>query len=145
MGDELIRSNSGDRALLCPLRIVKNGRGDILHALKASDETFTTFGEAYFSSVVPGVVKGWKKHTRMTLNLIVPLGEVKFVIFDEKIKKFLTFSLSQKNYQRLTIPPNLWLAFKGLDEVNMVLNIASIEHDASECINCDIQEIPYEW
>ena len=127
------------------LNRINNSKGDILHALKKSESTYKGFGEAYFSLVNYDQIKGWKKHTRMTLNLIVPLGEVKFVIFDEKIKKFLTFSLSQKNYQRLTIPPNLWLAFKGLDEVNMVLNIASIEHDASECINCDIQEIPYEW
>ena len=134
-----------EQVILTKLLQIDNPKGSIYHGMKKSDEGYNGFGEAYFSNIKKSCIKGWKKHTRMTLNLIVPFGEVKFVIFDEKVNRFLTFTLSQKNYQRLTIPPNLWLAFKGLDEVNMVLNIASIEHDASECINCDIKEIPYEW
>jgi len=58
---------------------------------------------------------------------------------------FFNVALSQDNYQRLTVKPNLWLAFRGLKEDSMLLNLASIEHDPSESVNIDLQEISYEW
>ncbi len=53
--------------------------GDVLHALKCTDTGFQGFGEAYFSMAEAGAVKAWKLHRRMTLNLVVPVGEVRFV------------------------------------------------------------------
>lgn len=134
-----------EQLILTELLQIDNPKGNIYHGMKKSDEGFNGFGEAYFSIINKGCIKGWKKHTRMTLNLIVPFGEVEFIIHNEKTNKFSKFDLSQKNYQRLTIPPNFWLAFRGIEEVNIVLNIANIEHDASESINWDIKEISYEW
>jgi len=49
------------------------------------------------------------------------------------------------NYQRLTIKPNVWMAFRGKDEYNILLNIANIEHDLNEAIKKDLSEIKYEW
>ena len=80
----------------------------------------------------------------MTLNFVVPSGKVKFVIFDGLI--FFTEIISEENYKRLTIKPNLWVAFQGLSkDTNLILNIASIEHDPNEAINIDLLEIPYDW
>jgi dTDP-4-dehydrorhamnose 3,5-epimerase len=71
---------------------------------------------------------------------------VKFVIFDETQKKFFEIVLSNENYQRLTIKPGLWFAFQGLDKnINLVLNIADIEHNAEEVIDKNLKEIVYEW
>ena len=65
-----------DGITLTPLRRIENPKGDIFHAMKASDTGFSGFGEAYFSTVNKSDIKGWKKHTKMTLNLIVVMGEV---------------------------------------------------------------------
>jgi len=81
----------------------------------------------------------------MTLNIIVPIGEILFVIYDESKNKFQEYKIGKENYQRLTIPPGFWVAFKGISTSNMLLNIASIEHDPNEAINCPIDEIVYEW
>jgi len=81
----------------------------------------------------------------MTLNLVVPLGEVQFVIYNEVEGSFCTHNLSKSNYQRLTVGPGLWVAFKGIQNNNMLLNIASIEHDPSESISMGIDKIYYEW
>lgn len=133
-----------DGIILTPLRKICHPKGDIFHGLKKSDNGFVGFGEAYFSSVKFNEVKGWKKHTKMTLNLIVPQGEIEFVIFNGA--KFTAVRLSQENYQRLTIPPKLWVAFKGVSrEQNLLLNIASIEHDPEEAINCELNKIAYDW
>lgn len=130
---------------LTPLKIIPTNKGDILRGLKKSEESFTEFGEAYFSFVHKNLIKGWKKHTKMVLNLIVPIGEIEFIIFNEKNCEFKSIVLSKNNYQRLTIEPGLWVAFRGLSEENLLLNIASIEHNPKESITCELEEIYYEW
>ena len=113
--------------------------------MKKSDEGFSGFGEAYFSTVNDNDIKGWKKHTEMTLNIIVITGEIEFVVYEENSKKFYNVRLSQDNYQRLTVKAGFWMAFRGIAEENMLLNIASIEHNPSEAISIDLSEINYEW
>lgn len=134
-----------DGIILTPLKQIYNPKGDIFHAMKKSDKGFDGFGEAYFSTVHQSDIKGWKKHTKMTLNLVVARGEIEFVVYDKNSESFFNVALSQDNYQRLTVKPNLWLAFRGLKEDSMLLNLASIEHDPSESVNIDLQEISYEW
>lgn len=134
-----------DGIILTPLKQIHNPKGDVFHAMKKSDTGFDGFGEAYFSTINQGNIKGWKKHTQMTLNLVVPMGCIKFVVYNDKTKRFFNVKLSQNNYQRLTVNPGLWMAFKGIDETSILLNLASIEHDPDEAINIDLAEIKYEW
>jgi dTDP-4-dehydrorhamnose 3,5-epimerase len=134
-----------DGVILRPLKQIYHPKGDIFHAMKKSDDGFDGFGEAYFSTINKGDIKGWKKHTKMTLNLIVPVGEIEFVVYNEETKEFFSVKLSQNNYQRLTVKPGLWMAFRGCSEYNILLNLASIEHDPNEAINIDLSEINYEW
>ena len=134
-----------DGIVLTPLKQIHNPKGDIFHAMKKSDEGFNGFGEAYFSTINQNDIKGWKKHTKMTLNLVVPVGEIEFIVYNENSKEFFSIKLSQNNYQRLTVTPNLWMAFRGVDENNMLLNLASIEHNPSEALNKELDEISYEW
>jgi dTDP-4-dehydrorhamnose 3,5-epimerase len=132
-----------DGITLTPLKQIAHLEGDIFHAMKASDDGFFGFGEAYFSTINKNGVKGWKKHTEMTLNLVVVTGEVEFVAHDGD--DFFNVKLSSKNYQRLTVRPNLWLAFRGLGSENILLNLASIEHDPNESVNVDLDIFNYSW
>ena len=135
---------------ISPLKIILGEKGNIMHALKKSFPFFNEFGEAYFTFVNFNTIKGWKKHKKMILNLIVPIGEVKFVFYDDRknsptFKKFHTITMSQENYHRLTVEPGIWMAFKGIQETNLVLNIASIEHDPTDTYDLEIEKIDYEW
>jgi len=134
-----------DGVVLTPLKQIYSPKGDIFHAMKKSDNGFDGFGEAYFTTVNRDDIKGWKKHNRMALNLVVVAGEVEFVVYNELSKLFFTVKLSKNNYQRLTIKPNLWMAFRGLDDYNMLLNLANIEHDPKEADNLELEAIKYEW
>jgi dTDP-4-dehydrorhamnose 3,5-epimerase len=134
-----------DGVKLTTLKKIHNLKGDILHAMKKSDVGFDGFGEAYFSTINQDDIKGWKKHTQMTLNIVVPVGEIEFVVYNENIKKFFRIKLSQNNYQRLTVEAGLWVAFKGHHRQNMLLNLASIEHSPSEAFNIDLNKIKYNW
>ena len=132
-----------DGVTLTPLKKITHPKGDIFHAMKASDDGFFGFGEAYFSTVNQGEVKGWKKHTEMTLNLVVVTGEIKFVVYDDN--SFYSVKLSKNNYQRLTVESGLWLAFRGISVENMLLNLASIEHNTNESKNVDMYSFNYDW
>ncbi len=134
-----------DGIILTPLRQIHNSKGNILHVMKKSDDGFNGFGEAYFSTVNKDDIKGWKKHTKMILNLVVPIGKIEFVVYNEKSKEFFNVQLSQCNYYRLTIKPNLWVAFRGLEKNSMLLNLASIEHNPSEAETKNLNEIFYGW
>ena len=140
-----------EEVLLTPLRVIKGETGDVMHALKQQEESFQGFGEAYFSTIHSQAVKGWKKHRKMILNVIVPVGKIKFVLYDARLasKSYQTIQeiiLSAENYQRLTVPPGIWMAFQGIGESdNILLNIASIPHDPLEADSLPIQNesIPY--
>ena len=137
--------------ILTPLKIIPGNDGDVLHAIKNYDDGFSDFGEAYFSSINCDRVKAWKRHDRMTLNIIVPIGEIRFVLYDEREKSatkstFFEVNLSRNNYQRLTVPPGIWMGFQGIsDSLNLLLNVADIPHNPDEVERCDLKKINYDW
>lgn len=132
-----------------PLNIINSPAGSVLHGIKATSSGYAGFGEAYFSQVNLGFIKAWKRHKEMTLNLIVPVGKIRFVLFDDRKKDkslFQEIILSSDNYYRLTIPPMIWLGFQGLcDTGSTLLNVANIEHNPNEIDRKNIEEIQYNW
>ena len=140
-----------DGVIIISLKKIHHPKGDILHVIKKRDEGFVGFGEAYFTTIKDGEIKGWNKHKKMTLNLVVPVGKVTFVLFDNKEEidsknNFFKVELSSNNYQRLTIPPGVWFAFiGGKYETNLILNVANIEHDPDELDRLEINQIDCNW
>jgi dTDP-4-dehydrorhamnose 3,5-epimerase len=129
-----------------PLRRIPTAGGDVLHALKATDPGYAGFGEIYFSWVDPGAVKAWKLHRRMTLNLVVPVGDVRFVFHREASGTFTIEDVGEHNYVRLTAPPGVWFGFKGLGgRPSLVTNLADIEHDPEEVDRRPEAAFAYEW
>jgi dTDP-4-dehydrorhamnose 3,5-epimerase len=116
--------------IITPLNIIAGIDGDVMHAIKKSDVGYNGFGEVYFSNIKHKSVKAWKRHKEMTLNLIVPIGKIKFVLYDDRVaseEKFQEVIISKSNYCRLTVPPMIWMGFQGLEEgFSMLLNIANI-------------------
>lgn len=140
MGDVLIEGRDGLRAAITPLRVIAHDKGEIRHALKASDPSFCEFGEAYFTSVIPGEIKGWKKHTRMQMQIVVPRGDVQFYLRHEDYEECVSVIVGHSNFVRLTIDPGIWVAFEAATEIpNLVLNIASLEHDPAEAIDVPLE------
>ena len=129
-----------------PLKKIYLEDGDILHALKKSDLGYTGFGEAYFSFIKFNAVKAWKLHKEMTLNLVVPVGDVRFVFFSQQDASFLELEIGESNYQRITVSPGIWFGFKGIHAyTSLIINLADIEHDPKEGLKKSINEFNYEW
>lgn len=141
-----------DGLTLHPLKRIHVDKGDILHALKSSDDGYCGFGEVYFSEVRSGEVKGWKRHNRMCLNIIVIQGRIRFVVFDDRSDsatqgQFEEIILSPNdNYQRLTIAPGLWMAFQGYsEETSMLMDVIPEPHDPSEADRVEVEYFNYSF
>ena len=135
--------------IITPLDIIKVNKGDVMHAMKSDDPGFSGFGEAYFSVVSYNAIKAWKRHHEMTLNLVVPVGKIRFVLFDDRKvsnTQFQEVIISKDNYCRLTVPPMVWIGFEGLsDNGSMLLNIADIQHNPHEVDKKNIEQIEFNW
>jgi dTDP-4-dehydrorhamnose 3,5-epimerase len=136
-------------ALITQLDVIDTPGGNVMHAMKETSAGYAGFGEVYFSQVDEGAIKAWKRHKSMTLNLIVPVGEIKFVLFDDRDEsntRFQEVIISRENYCRLTVPPMVWMGSQGLsNDGSMLLNIANIEHDTGEVDRLEIDKINYNW
>ena len=136
-----------------PLRRIPDERGAVFHMLREDSPVFERFGEIYFSTVYPGVVKGWHVHSRMTLNYAVPVGMIKLVCYDERPDSptrgaVQELHVGELNYVLVTIPPHVWNGFKGEGTgPALVANCATIPHDPGEIERLDPfdNEIPYDW
>ena len=140
--------------LLTELRQVSDERGMVLHHMRSDAPEFTTFGECYFSVMVPGAVKAWKRHQEQTQHLAVPVGRVRFVIYDDRETSPSLGSLDvvelgrPDDYLRLCIPRGLWYGFSCLsDESALIANCADRPHDPAdaELRSDDDPYFPYRW
>ena len=133
---------SVNEIIVSPLKEISVRGGNVLHGLCKNDQGFMGFGEAYFSLIEYGAVKGWKRHLEMTMNLIVPHGDVEFFFYDDGNQR-RSENLNLKNYVRLTVPPKIWFAFRGLaDPVSVVVNISNFPHSTSEVERKDLLSKP---
>lgn len=138
---------------LTPLKQIFDERGKVMHMLREDSPLFTKFGEIYFSCTHPGVVKAWHLHQEMTLNYAVILGEIKFVLYDDRSEsrtygEVQEFFISPENYMLVTVPPLIWNGFKSVGtSSSIVANCATMPHSPNEIIRRDPndQRIPYNW
>ena len=127
------------------LKVIPVEGGDVKHFLRSDEKSFNGFGEAYFSFIEKGKIKGWKLHSKMTMNLVVPIGEVGFVFYKEENSSFQVFRIGNNNYKRLTVPPNIWFGFKGLGIYsNLVVNLSNIIHDPLESKKLERSKIKFD-
>ncbi len=131
-------------ATFTPLKRIETSGGEVLRALRSDEDGFQGLGEAYFSRVNPLCVRGWKRHNEMTVNVVVPVGHVRFVVgtddgFDEHDLG------PDHDYGRLTIEPGTWFGFQGGVEGGLVLNLSNILHRPDEADGKELHEFDYIW
>lgn len=136
-----------------PLRRIPDERGYIMHMLRADDPVFEQFGEIYFSTIYPGVIKAWHLHSKMTLNYAVVAGMIKLVLHDDRENsptrgEIQELFIGQENYQLVKIPPLVWNGFKGIGtQMAILANCATLPHDPQEIVRKSPFDplIPYDW
>ena len=136
------------------LREISDDRGAVLHMMRNDSTEFSQFGECYFSEVHPGAVKAWKRHSKQTQNIAVPVGRIRIVIFDDRDGSSSKNTLQELElgrpdcYNRIRIPPGLWYGFTCISESSaLIANCTDSPHDPneSELTPLNNPEIPYTW
>ena len=138
-------SVSVSEILITPLSRIPTVGGDVLHAIKNIDPGYCGFGEAYFSQIQFNTIKDFKRHLKMTLNLVVPLGDIEFVFIDDQnlVRKEV---VGLSRYVRLTVPPGIWFSFRGLTSpYSLLMNIADIAHDPKEIERREVSMFAFQW
>lgn len=142
-----------DGLSITPLRRIPDERGAVFHMLRNDSDSFESFGEIYFSTIYPGVVKGWHLHHEMTLNYAVPAGMIKLVCYDDRPESptkgnVVEVHMGDLNYVLVTIPAKVWNGFKGEgSSTAIVANCSTIPHRPGEIDRLDPfdNDIPYDW
>lgn len=143
-----------DGVVISELRQISDERGSVLHMMRCDSLEFVRFGECYFSEVLPGAVKAWKRHQKQTQNLAVPVGRIRLVIFDDRESsdtrgKLQVLELGRPDaYFRLQIPFGIWYGFTCIGATpSLLANCADLPHDPkeSDLLPADSTSIPYSW
>ena len=138
---------------IVPLRRFCDERGGVYHMLKETDPHFKRFGEIYFSTVRPGVVKAWKNHRTVTANYACIFGSVRLVLYDDRAPsttrgRVMELVLGEDYYALVVVPPGVWNGFQGLSRPYAILASCSTEpYNPSEFERVDpaTERIPYRW
>ena len=125
------------------LKIISDKRGKIMHMMRTDSPTFKKFGEIYFSTIYQNIIKGWHLHLKSTLNYACIKGKVKLVLIDDRKNsktknQYQEIILSPEKYFLVSIPPNIWNGFKGLDtNESIIANCLDNPHDEKEMVRKD--------
>ena len=142
-----------DGAFILPLRVIDTPGGAVMHMLRpvfplqpglpagTRGSGFLKIGEVYFSEVLPGCVKAWKRHTRQTQYFAVPDGLLGIVLYDDR-----------EGSPSRGVLKTLRLGRSGTygGKPAIICNAADIPHDPNEGKKCpyDTPEsgfIPFDW
>jgi dTDP-4-dehydrorhamnose 3,5-epimerase len=142
-----------DGVKMKPLRKIADERGMVMHMLRRDDPEFERFGEIYFSTVYPGMVKGWHEHKRQVQNYAVVKGMIRLVLYDVRTKsptyqELIEIDTGEDNYQLIRIPAGVINGFQGIGkETAIVANCATLPHEPDEIIRYDPtgNKVPYDW
>jgi dTDP-4-dehydrorhamnose 3,5-epimerase len=118
-----------------PLTQYCDCRGRVFEILRRDDPHFAGFGQAYFSSIYPGVVKAWHAHQRQTDFICIIKGMCRVGLFDNREGsptrgEIDDMVIGEHNLILLQIPPGVFHGFKTVspDEVFLV-NLPSEPYD----------------
>ncbi len=125
--------------------------GDAITFIKEGETGYVGIAEVYGSFVKHGARKGWRRHNEVTMNIVVPVGQIRFVLYDNRIGSegfglFEEIILGQENYQRITVPPGVWMAFEGLSKgENLLWNAINQVHNPTEADTKELAAFEYAW
>lgn len=142
-----------DGVKVIALKKICDERGMIMHMLKCTDPHFEQFGEIYFSTAYPGVIKGWHEHTKQVQFYAVAQGMIKLVLYDNRTtsptyRELMELFIGEDNYQLVRIPTGVINGYKAIGaKTAIVANCATLPHDPNETIRYDPHgdKVPYKW
>lgn len=118
-----------DGVLVKKLKIIPDERGKLMEMLRCDDEAFEEFGQVYFTTAFPGIIKAWHFHQHQADNFVCVAGRIKLGLYDARkdsptFGETNSFYLSLKEPQLVHIPKMVYHGFKCVSpEEAMVINV----------------------
>ena len=148
--DKLIDGVAARRAKVLP-----DQRGRLGEILRADDPWFEKFGQVYFTTTYPSVVKAWHYHKKQTDHFYVAKGTVKIALYDKR-EDSPTYETVNEIYLGehcpglLRIPPGVEHGWMCVSETEAyIINVVSEMYDYSEPdefrTDPHDNDIPYDW
>ena len=136
-------------------KVLCDERGRLGEIMRADDPWFERFGQVYFTTTYPGVVKAWHFHKKQTDHFYVLQGTVKIALYDDR-KGSETCGIVNELYLGehcpglLRIPPGVqhgWMAVGDCQAY--IVNVVSEMYDYSSPdefrTHPHDDSIPYDW
>jgi len=137
------------------LKIVPDERGMLSEILRSDEKVFKKFGQVYFTTAYPGVVKAWHFHKIQSDHFTCIHGEVKLALYDGRkgsptLGQVNEFFLGIRNPKLIVIPPLIHHGFKGIgSEECIMINIPTEPYNPKNPdeyrIPWNDPSIPYDW
>ncbi len=144
-----------DGVKLKKLKWIPDERGRLMEILRGSDEIFEKFGQAYITTIYPGVVKAWHHHKKQVDNFTVLHGMAKIVLYDGRPGsptkgEVLELFVGDFCPMLIQVPKEVLHGFKGTGEREaLILNIPSEEYNRDDPdeyrLDPHDNDIPYDW
>lgn len=136
-------------------KVVPDERGRLGEIMRADDPWFEKFGQIYFTTTFPGVVKAWHFHKLQTDHFYVPKGLVKIGLYDER-KESPTYGTVNQVYLgehcpgMVRIPPGIQHGWMCVGQTEAyIINVVSEMYNYAEPdeyrTDPHDNHIPFEW
>jgi len=148
--DKLIDGVAARRA-----KVIPDERGRLGEIFRADDPWFEKFGQVYFTTTYPGVVKAWHYHKKQTDHFYVVRGVLKIALYDER-KDSPTYGTVNELYLGehcpglVRIPPGVqhgWMCISQNEAyiVNIVSEPYNYQDPDEFRTHPHDNHIPYDW
>jgi len=137
------------------LKKIEDERGCLLEILRADDKIFEKFGQVYFTTCRPGIVKAWHYHKKKIDNFVCLKGKARLGLYDsrddsETKGEVMEFIMSLDEPFLVKIPPGVVHGFEALgNEECMILNTTTIPYNPEDTDEYRIDpfnnDIPLKW
>ncbi|MBM4370032.1 MAG: dTDP-4-dehydrorhamnose 3,5-epimerase family protein [Deltaproteobacteria bacterium] len=135
--------------------VIPDERGRLGEILRADDPWFEKFGQVYFTTTLPGVVKAWHHHRKQTDHFYVMKGCVKIGLHDGRDGSPTRGVLNELYLGEhcpglLKIPPGVWHGWMCTSpEEAYILNVVSEMYDRASPDEFRAPPhggpVPYDW
>ncbi|MHC4664680.1 MAG: dTDP-4-dehydrorhamnose 3,5-epimerase family protein [Planctomycetota bacterium] len=153
----IVRGSGGliDGVAVRRAKVLSDERGRLGEIMRADEPWFEKFGQVYFTTTYPGVVKAWHYHKKQTDHFYVIRGLVKIALCDQR-EGSPTYGVVNELFLGehcpglLRIPPGVMHGWMCVSETEAyIINVVSDVYDYAEPdefrTHPHDDNIPYNW
>jgi dTDP-4-dehydrorhamnose 3,5-epimerase len=137
------------------LKLISDGRGRLMEILRSDDKIFKRFGQVYFTTAYPGVIKAWHYHKKQDDYFTCIYGKMRLALYDGRAesktyKEINEFEIGLDNPLLVKIPRKVYHGFKSIGGSEaIVINVPTFAYNRDEPdeyrLDAYDNGIPYDW